>query len=382
MANKRMKFNAGEALLSANFNDMQSMQEKRYFDNTLRDRAMDILRVYRFDSATSLATLVGKSFFRMGTSAIPVKSLVGNDIDYGSGAGFILTSDSSPTVLGDTVAACKPVFLDGATVTPADGGYTLYYLDSLSDVSGGAESNDFKDAVTGALTSTSLDKRTTVTPVVASSFNAGSMPDPAGEYKLFGAYRSGALSHTELRDFTFPCEKGIIVATTEKSDILNGETGGEVVVTGSTIYERDITTSTRTCFLRPPTFSGFERARLLRVDMRVAIPSGITTIACDLVRRNTSTNTDTTVLQSLFTDATVTNNGTWRLLPRPAVNFDEPIWGNGRYSPQSNDITFSGSGDYALSAGDSSELAIRLSCSAASGTHLLQVGQTTWYFAV
>lgn len=214
--NKWMLFNDGEGILQTDFNDMQSFFLSKIYDQFKFFQALAITapRVgaadWDFDEVSggefTTPTYLDDFCWAIGGSGRankPIGTLVSS-----FGPGMIgLYSSSGPPVVGPEFPRFRWVQIDGETFTHssnAGGGssrFDVVHVGIAAPADGDSESRDFKDAVTGALSTTTPNKRRTWVgdAVLLEGTVGGGLPTvPAGRVALY--YVELTAGGVELQD--------------------------------------------------------------------------------------------------------------------------------------------------------------------------------------
>lgn len=379
-ANSHLHFNLGEGINHADFTGLR--------DTLLK--AMDDRR-YMFGAAVVLDpddygltyALGGSQQLVEGAWTSAITTATGNR-NVNLGPGMLWLNGGGGTPPGDqddTFRDFVGLIWPGETVTlAASAGGDRWHLLSIPRetlfAADGAESRDFMDAVTRALSSQSLDKRMAAAPVLTVTVGAyaGGVPaTPSGHAALAavkirdaaaGVAVGGASElYTDVLDYTMPLWRRHV-----------GKLGREGLYSGSdwalenTIQLTSQSAASKVAYWFPGDHAGDPGARLLGVCIKHDADEAFT---AELVRVDYENGAD--VVLSTITVGTTDGND------RQVISFGNstiPIWCNG--TPGGRAIVMRG---IAGTTWDGSTLALKITSGAGTGTDTTRIAKVDFFLA-
>lgn len=361
------RFNDGEGLTHGDLNNIIVGATQRAWDipgyaDLIPQAAVHAAQNYDgvFDSGVDISTTVfckggGPGLFATG----------GFDLNVGAGIFGVFAANTPPTVLDTKMRWTTMSPGVALTFTAAPSGQKRYDVVTLGvvDGTGGSETRDFKDATTGALSSTSVSKRNQLVGTLG-IFNgtAGvtpSVPNPSG-LRVVALVLVNDTAIETVWDCTQPFGPAITAMSIPGRDFMqvDGWTEGAY---GSI----SVSALSRTCVLFPPMLAGDPSAKVIGVELKTTLSTGFT---AELVAHNYgySTYTSLDTITSLITSGTEqTSKIDVRGYPSNVSAVRGPYWASGDRVKRGQ----------LNSAGRS--IGIRLTSNSAGGT----VYWVKWYFA-
>jgi hypothetical protein len=392
-ANKQMYFNDGEAIEYTDFNKMVSFIQKSFSDIQYFSRCAEIDSVYEGDTAAftsggSDVSFSTKLFVLDETWRLYTSSLTSATTVLPPGTGIIAAGNGIPTGLADDVRTMLPIQLAQSSAgvgIPASSPFQWQLVTisvEPSETLGDSTTRDFEDAVTGALSSTSVNKSKIInqpTKTLTTGTAGGGIPAiPAGHIPICAlkvADSSPYLSFDGAVDYTFPCSVGAV--NSPSTIALSDANGDWNMFSGRTgHYANSLGTASLAdvAHFYPAAFTGNAAARLLRLDIAYKCLSAVN-FTCTLVR--VDANGSVTTLETI---TGFTRDDTWRSKAVLGSALSLPYWGNG-YSAGNFHSQLRGHANFAVEDKNAS-LALRIVPDGGSDAASLVRFSVNWSFAV
>jgi hypothetical protein len=338
---KQLLFNDGEALSHADLNDLQKLAHVLTMDGLVRERAI------RFDSpGVSLAPPFGGFYgtvYAPGDGAALIYSATTRNAAFRDGM-IAVAKSGSPAVNGITpswdmywaIAAEMNSVRPAATTNPR---WDILTVQLTAETDGESEVRHFKDAVTGALTSPSQNKRRSTTAVFTWTMGTEAASPvepsiPAGGSKIASVMISPAMGAfdpladpAEMRDYRVPFGVSSIQTPWELEQRATANGATVTTINGSGPHapgHLSVTVGGGT-----ERFRGFARCPFSSARQRVYgwtcyadITSGVATdVDVDI----------TACIEGLAGDINTFGAGTWPSTSQDNFFFqpDGPLWANG-----------------------------------------------------
>lgn len=278
---KTILFNDGEGVDHGDLNKLALAATQRAWEWPAYNDLLPHLAVVptspdsAFEGATNLATMV---FCKGGGPRMVISGL---SVSFGAGFLGVYTGTGPPSALDPKMRWAYTTTVLDVALSAAPAGqkrFDAIVLD-IAESNSDTESRDFKDATTGALSTTTPNKRTKLagsfsivsgTPAV---YSAGAAPStPAISSRVVALALVNDTGIEELWDCTIPAGPQFTSLSVPKRDAIVG--------TGAGVWSGGGTTgaiaggSVGDLWLVPPMFSGDPTARVIGIELRYSLAAG------------------------------------------------------------------------------------------------------------
>jgi hypothetical protein len=381
-ANAEMKWNQGEGVNADDFNDARSMLLKAMDDRRFMYAASLVLDPGDYEAQYGLG---GGTHVTEGAFTCMITTTTGSrNVTLEPGQLFLGGGEGdTPDSVDDTEAIMTGIIWPGGTVTlPASAGGDTWNLISIPRLAplyddGGSESRDFMDAVTRALSSQNVDKRSTAAPalVVTTGTLGGGIPaTPVGHAALAAVkIRNGAAGVavggmsellTDVVDYTLPMRRKFVGRLGREGLFA----AADWAVSGLMALDSGSAAS-KVARWYPGDHKGDPAARLLGVIIKHKADEAFT---AELVRIDLETDAETV----LSTITVGTTDGAYRNIVSFG-NGTNPIWCNG--APGGRAIVARGvTGTF----WDGSTLALKITSGGGAGAQTTTIAKVIFVLAV